>query len=212
MIKSPDIVNLGLTHDLAREVPYNEFKPGYEPEKNVSFLCDEEKAGGGESVSHKKPRRRPEKIHLRVTADGHFIPADPYAASRLREKKYRTGDLVAAQLSKLRNLGSHKNAHKIALMMMRSHDDFRFYANAHDALKRLQIESGAACEEIMFRDKKNDWQIVRLPLSFSFDSLGEEAFLEAVAVMCRFIAETYWPEMDPEEIDLMSERMPLEAA
>lgn len=156
-----------------------------------------------------KVKRRPEKIYLRFTPTG-LKPADPYAESRLREKKYKVGDVLSAHLSKLRKPGTHKNAHKIGVLMMQSHDDFRYYANAHDVLKRLQIESGAACEEIKIKKRSGEWELHRYPLSFSFDSLGEAEFDEAVKVICRYIVDVYWPDMPPEEIDLMAERMPSE--
>ena len=156
-----------------------------------------------------KPKRRPEKIYLRVTSVG-LAPADPYAETRLREKKYKPGDILSAQLSKLRKQGTHKNAHKIGVLMMQAHDDFRYYANAHDVLKRLQVESGAACEEIKIKKRNGEWELHRYPLSFSFDSLGEAEFNEAVRVICRYIVDVYWPDMDSEEIDLMAERMPNE--
>lgn len=156
-----------------------------------------------------RPKRRSEKIYLRVTIAG-LAPADQYAETRLREKKYKVGDVLSAQLSKLRKQGMHKNAHKIGALMMQSHDDFRYYSNAHDALKRLQIESGAACEEIKIKNRSGEWELHRYPLSLSFDSLGEAEFAEAVRVICRYIVDVYWPDMDPEEIDLMAERMPNE--
>lgn len=160
-------------------------------------------------VIARRSKRRPEKIYLRVTHAG-LAPADPYAETRLREKKYKPGDILSAQLSKLRKQGTHKNAHKIGVLMMQAHDDFRYYANAHDVLKRLQIESGAACEEIKIKKRNGELELHRYPLSFSFDSLGEAEFNEAVKVICRYIVDVYWPDMDPEEIDVMAERMPNE--
>ncbi len=162
-----------------------------------------------QSQATARPKRRPEKIYLRVAKNG-LVPADPYAETRLLEKKYKVGDVLSAQLSKLRKQGTHKNAHKIGVLMMQAHDDFRYYVNAHDVLKRLQIESGAACEEIKIKNRSGEWELHRYPLSFSFDSLGEAEFNEAVRVICRYIVDVYWPDMDPEEIDLMAERMPNE--
>lgn len=156
-----------------------------------------------------KPKRRPEKIYLRVAKNG-LVPADPYAETRLREKKYKVGDVLSAQLSKLRKPGTHKNAHKIGVLMMQSHDDFRYYVSAHDVLKRLQIESGAACEEIKIKKRGGDWDLHRYPLSLSFDNLGEAEFNEAMRVICRYIVDVYWQDLDPEEIEEMAERMPNE--
>lgn len=152
-----------------------------------------------------KPKQKREKIFLRVDK-GCLVPADSYAEKRLREKKYRKGDVLGAYLSKLRSYGTHKHAHNIAILCMRNMDEFSGYADAHDVLKRLQVESGAACDEIG-ANLAGIWCKVRIPRSFSYYSMDEGDFFEAVKVMCRHISKQYWPELEPDQIEQMASSM-----
>ena len=151
-----------------------------------------------------KRRPRKERVFLRKIPEG-FAPADNYAHKLLQMKKICNGDIIAANISKLRTLGSNKNAHKIAIMCHDNIETFSNYTDYHEVLKRLQIESGAACEEIGV-NLNGMWCTVRYPLSFSFDSLGESEFLAAVKTICRYISEKYWPSMTAEQIEEMAER------
>jgi len=146
-----------------------------------------------------------EKIYFRVTKEGYLKPADNYAQKLMIEKKYKGGDILSAALSKLRNPGTNKNAHKIAGLCRAHIDAFSNYDDDHKVLKRLQIESGAACEEIGAH-VSGMWCLVKYPLSFSFDSLGEAEFIAAIKTICWHISEKYWPGMQPEQIELMAER------
>lgn len=150
-------------------------------------------------------KRKPEKIQLKVVKGG-LIPADAYAEQRLREKKYRVGDILAAVLTKSRSYGTHKHAHNIATLCVRNIEEFSGYANAHEALKRLQIESGAACDEIGVKIG-GEWQAYRIPRNFSFDSIEEGEFNEAVKVICRYICSEYWQDMEPWQVEAMADLM-----
>lgn len=156
-----------------------------------------------QSQATARPKRKPEKIYFRVISGG-LVPADACAERRLREKKYKVGDILGANLSKLRTPGLNKHAHKIAILCKNNIDDFSAYTDAHDILKRLQIESGAACDEIGVK-LHGMWCKVRLPRSFSFESMEEGEFYEAVKVICRHISSEYWPDLDAEQIESMAE-------
>jgi len=155
-------------------------------------------------IKTRKPKK--ERIFFRVTDSGELKPADNYASKLMLEKKYKQGDILAANLSKLRTLGSNKNAHKIADLCRQNIDEFSHYEDSHKILKRLQIESGAACEEIGV-NMGGTMHLVRYPLSFSFDSLGEAEFMIAMKTICRYISEMYWDGLDPKKIELMADRM-----
>ncbi len=150
-------------------------------------------------------KRKPEKIHFTV-GKGVLVPADPYSAQRLRERKYRIGDVLSAVLSKSRSYGTHKHAHNIAILCMRNIEEFSGYANAHLVLKRLQLESGAACDEIGVKIN-GEWHSYRMPRSFSYDSMEDGEFNEAVQVICRHICSEYWPDMEPWQIESMADLM-----
>lgn len=150
-----------------------------------------------------KPKK--ERIFFRVIDGGLLRPADSYAKKLMSEKKYKEGDILAAGLSKLRTQGSNKNAHKIGGLCREHIEAFSHYDDDHKVLKRLQIESGAACEEIGV-SMGGVMHLVRIPLSLSFDSLGEAEFVAAIKTICRHISDKYWIGVDPEKIELMAER------
>lgn len=50
-----------------------------------------------------RPKRKPEKVYLRVIQGG-FVPADNFAETQLRNKKFKVGDVVGAEIRKLRNV------------------------------------------------------------------------------------------------------------
>jgi hypothetical protein len=47
-----------------------------------------------------------------------------------------------------------------------------------------------------------------IPRSFSFESMDQGEFYEAVKGICRYIADEYWPDMTPEQVQEMAEVMP----
>lgn len=156
------------------------------------------------SIPAKKSAKR-EKVFLRVVKGG-LVPADSCAESQLRAKKYKVGDIVGAVVTKLRSPGLNRHAHKIAILCQKNIDEFSGYTDAHDLLKRLQIESGAACDEIG-ANLAGIWCLVRIPRSFSFETMEETEFYEAVKVICRHISKEYWPSLKPEQIEAMAGAM-----
>lgn len=152
-----------------------------------------------------KPKRKPEKIFLRVIRGG-LIPADNFAETQLRNKKFKVGDVVGAEIRKLRSHGLNRHAHKIAILCHRNIDEFSNYTDMHLLLKRLQIESGAACDEVGVK-LAGMWCTVRQPRSFSFEQMDESEFRDAVKVICRYISKEYWISLTPEEIEDMSSAM-----
>lgn len=95
----------------------------------------------------KAPSRRPERFALRVVHGG-FKPADVTTQSRLRGRAYDVGDLVFAEFKKPRNPGFHRLAHALGVLFVQNIEAFE-HLDAHTALKRLQLESGVGCDEMM---------------------------------------------------------------
>ena len=87
--------------------------------------------------------RRKNRIYFRFHRDGYLYPADNYAASQLRSRSYKTGDVVSVNITKLKSPGFNRLAHKIAQLVVASIDNFQGM-DAHLALKRLQLEANAA--------------------------------------------------------------------
>jgi hypothetical protein len=164
-----------------------------------------------------------------------LVAATASDAARLQTKGNKVGDLIFAQIKKPRSPGFHRLAHAIGKLAVENINELS-HLEAHGALKRLQVEAGAACEEmqvqihtiwpavitwidehlgrpmaVMLKVVMDEMKMgkttvtVRVPRSLSFDSLDEIEFKEAVKIICRYMATTYWPTMTPEQIEDMAE-------
>ena len=71
---------------------------------------------------------------------------------------------------------------------------------AHAVLKRLQLESGVACDEIQLR---GDFGLVyhRQAQSLSFDNMDDDEFSEVFHGLARHVSKRYWPSLTPEQIE-----------
>lgn len=144
-----------------------------------------------------------ERIYFRVDR-GCLVPADNYAASKLRERNYHVGDLLAAELVKPRNPKFNRLVHRIGQLVVANIEAFSGL-DAHKAIKRLQIEGKVFCEEIGIHVPGYGMLIQFIPRSLSFESLDEGEYQEAARQICRTIAERYWPTLSEEQIAEMAE-------
>lgn len=144
-----------------------------------------------------------ERIYFRVQK-GALVPADSYAASKLRERGYAMNDLLAAELVKPRNPKFNRLVHRIGQLVVANIEAFAGM-EAHSAIKRLQIEGKVACEEIGIMVANYGMVIQLIPRSLSFESMDEGEYLIAARGICRTIAERYWPELDEDQIAEMAE-------
>jgi hypothetical protein len=180
--------------------------------------------------------KRRERVYLRVIKGG-FAPADVCAQSQLRARGYSVGDVLAADLSKLRNQKFNRLVHRIGQLVTANVDRFSGM-DAHAAIKRLQWEGNIACDEIGV-SMRSAWEqisaailkipgmeviapalavvgsmlperavlMMRQPRSLSFESMDEAEYQEAARGICRTIAERYWPMLTAEQIAEMAESM-----
>lgn len=148
-----------------------------------------------------------ERFLFRIRNDGSFVPDDKHTRARLRDKKYRTGDVVAAELFRARNPGFHKLAHVFG-MLVRDHIDGFENLDAHQVLKRLQLEAGVGCDELVLNVPGVGVVPYKIPRSLSFESMDEPEFRQIFKAMCKHVSDTYWPSLEPEEIEDMAAAMP----
>lgn len=151
-------------------------------------------------------KRKKEQFPLRVIKGG-FAPADSLTAERLREKGYRVGDVLMAELRAIRNPRFYRLAHAFGKMCAENIEDFTGMT-AHNVLKRLQWESGIGCEEIGVKVPGVGYTLVRMPQSLSFASMDEGEFREVYGGLCAHVAQEYWLEMSAEKVEQMSDMMP----
>lgn len=144
-----------------------------------------------------------EKIYLRVDR-GTLVPADSYAASKLRERGYKVGDLLSAELTKPRNPKFNRLVHRIGQLVVANIDSFSGL-EAHKAIKRLQLEGKVACDEIGYDVPGYGMLMQLVPRSLSNESMDEGEYQQAARGICRTIAERYWPNLDEDAIAEMAE-------
>ncbi len=144
-----------------------------------------------------------EKIFLRVVK-GALVPADDYAMNKIRSRGFRVGDVLQADLVKLRNPAFNRLVHRIGGLVAANIEAFAGM-DAHESLKRIQLEGNIACTQQVVDMPGIGRCMVTIPKSLSFDNMDEGEFHETARVMCRFIAEKYWPSLTPEQIEQMAE-------
>ncbi|MEO6147334.1 MAG: hypothetical protein ABIT70_09850 [Sulfuriferula sp.] len=147
-------------------------------------------------------KRKRERVYLRVVKGG-LEPADSYAATQLRTKNYRVGDVLGASLTKLRNPKFNRLVHKIGQLCAANIDAF-IGMDAHKVIKRLQLEGDICCEALAIVMPGVGMVTVKIPQSISFESMDEAEFYEVAKALCWHIAARYWPGMDEDKIEQMA--------
>jgi len=150
--------------------------------------------------------RKKQKIPLRVTK-GALIPADKFAEDDLRSKKYNIGDIVFGVITKPRNPKFNRLVHKIGVLCKQNIEGFESI-ETHAVIKRLQIESRVACDQIGIEVPGYLGLVYQwIPRSLSFESMDEAEFYEAAKGICNHISQRYWPSLSADEIENMAELM-----
>ena len=147
-----------------------------------------------------------ERILLRVER-GALVPADAHSQQRLRERGYRVGDVLAAELVKPRSPGFWRLAHRIGTLCVESIEAFHGL-NAHQAIKKIQADAGLECD-VTHTDIPGLGALVsKQPRSLSFESMEQGQFYEFTRAACRHIASTYWPHLTAEQVQEMADTFP----
>lgn len=146
-----------------------------------------------------------EKVLLRVEK-GMLVPHDHESTEQLRERGYKVGDILSAELRKPRNPQFHRLAHAFGRLCAANIEDFEGLS-AHEALKRCQIEGNIACEEIRLTLPDVGPCEYRVPKSLSFASMDEGEFTEVFIGMCRYVSKAYWPDCNEDQIAEMASAM-----
>jgi len=149
--------------------------------------------------------QKKEKIHLRIVKGG-LVPADQYAESLLRNKKFKVGDVVGAEIRKLRNVKFNRLVHRIGQLCAANIEEFTGI-DPHRVIKRLQIEGRIACDEIGVLVPGFGMVIQFIPRSMSFSEMDEAEYHECAKQICRLIAGRYYKGMTEDEIMIMAECM-----
>ena len=155
-------------------------------------------------TAERKAHKR-EPVYLRVIHGG-LVPADGYAQTQLRNKKFKIGDVVRCDVRKLRNQKFNRLVHRIGQLVAANIEEFSGL-DAHTCIKRLQIEGRIACDEIGIMVQGYGMVIQFIPRSMSFDSMDEAEYHDCAKRICRLIAGRYWPNLEPLQIEEMAGAM-----
>lgn len=144
-----------------------------------------------------KRARRPVYLMVRRLVDpatgeeiGALVPANAIDARLLRERKFVTGREVRAEMKQPRNVGFHRLAHAIGHLLVDNVDGFEAMT-AHEALKRVQRESGVCCEEMEIDLGTLGRVPVKVPRSLAFDELSEDEFRVFFDGITQWIGDHY---------------------
>ena len=146
-----------------------------------------------------------ERIYFRVSK-GCIVPADNYALSLLQARKFKVGDLVAADLVKPRNPKFNNLVHRIGKLVCQNIEGFELLTE-HAAIKRLQLEGQIECVEQHYHKDGLGMIVQFLPNSLSFATMCEERYVAAAKAICALISIKYWPSCTAEQIERMAGAM-----
>lgn len=147
-----------------------------------------------------------EKIPFRVIK-GALVPADRFAEKAFTDRKYNNGDILFGVITKPRNPKFNRLVHKIGVLCKENIEGFE-HMETHAVIKRLQIESRVACDQIGIRVPGYLGLVYQwIPRSLSFQTMDEAEFHEAAKGICYHISKRYWPTLTALEIENMAEAM-----
>lgn len=138
---------------------------------------------------------------------GALVPRGGIDRRIMREREYKTGDFLRADLKKPRNYKFHKLVHALGNLVATHIDDFSDM-DAHAVIKRLQTESGICCEDQLVNIPGIGRLLIKVASSIAFDEMEEGDFTQLWKGICNHIIREYWPEMTEDGIDSMLDLMP----
>ncbi len=136
-----------------------------------------------------------------------LVPCSAIDRRLLNEKRLRVGDEVRADLKNRRNVKFHRLVHALGIMLVEHIEAFHGL-NCHDAIKRVQRESGICCEQQDIDVPGVGKLVVNVAQSIAFDCMDEGEFQYLWEGICRHVAEKYWPDLTEEQIADQAGLMP----
>jgi predicted aconitase len=137
---------------------------------------------------------------------GGLVPAYGYVAEEIRRRGYKIGDEVMVEIYEARNPRFHRLGHMIGKLCVEQIPGFEML-DAHDALKRLQLEAGIECEESLVKAPDGKFYLMKSARSIAFDKMDEQTFQDFMRKICEHIAVRYLDSMDAENVEKILEAM-----
>lgn len=138
---------------------------------------------------------------------GALVPRHQIDVRLMRERAYRVGDDLRADLKKPRNARFHRMVHVLGGILA-DHVEAFTGMDCHSVIKRLQRETGICCEEQDVDIPGIGKLVIKVAMSLSFDEMEEGEFYQLWQGICRYVSEKYWPDLSEEQISDMADLMP----
>jgi hypothetical protein len=150
-----------------------------------------------------------------IVQKGALVPATEHDSERLRKQDLRIGQTVFAEIDTERHPKDLKRIHRLGQIVCENIDQFA-HLDAHQAIKKLQAESGVGCDfmqvsvtslrkivsmkDIPVIDIPDDTMVtVTSPKSLSPAKMDGSEFHIVFDGLCRYLALHYWPEISAED-------------
>ena len=121
---------------------------------------------------------------------GALRPANEIDARLLKERRFHVGREVRAELKAPREAWKHRLIHKIGQLMVDNVEGWE-QLGSHDAVKRLQRESGVCCDEIEIDIPGMGKLIAMQAKSLAFDEMEHDEFERLFSGITEHIGQRY---------------------
>lgn len=121
---------------------------------------------------------------------GAFVPSHPIDQRLAKERGYRVGREYRAEIKQARVAWQHRLIHKIGTLMVDNVEGWE-QLKSHDAVKRLQRESGVCCEELEVDIPGVGRLMVKQAESLAFDDMEQDRFEQLFEGIAQHIGEHY---------------------
>jgi hypothetical protein len=155
-------------------------------------------------------RRSPEqRVLLTVMPDGSFRAADSASRKILKERNFFKGQEVIGYLYRVRDGLQWRRAHALGTLLA-DHVEAFHGLNAHQALKKTQLDGNIACdvERIDLPAPISMTVERKVVRSLAFGEMDDAEFSAIFKQLCTYIAKTYFPDMDATAVEDMLNLMP----
>lgn len=143
------------------------------------------------------------RVLLKIQPDGSFRAADAFSSKRLSTRGYKRGQEVVAYVSRVRDGRQWRRAHVLGQFLVDNVGAFDG-KDAHQAIKKVQLDGKIACTEERFDLPGGLGQFVRIvPESLAFGEMDDIVFTPIYAQMRKYIGDTYFGDMDATAVDEM---------
>lgn len=119
-----------------------------------------------------------------------ILAAHPIDRRLMKERGFKAGDEVRVEVKQKRVEWQHRLIHKIGVLMVDNVEGWE-QLTSHDAVKRLQRESGTCCEEMEVDIPGVGRLMVKQAESLAFDEMEQDRFEQLFDGITEHIGKNY---------------------